>query len=155
MCISILSWQIRQVKVKVCLGSLLCHACCVGLCYSLSSGAFACSPGCGSEAGHTACFCFPYLSFKLSGNEGLWRLGELAARLPPRGVGRAQTESPASSPASPEASGSFCSSLRPRWTPAVIYASFWCLHRFLDGLRNVTHCFGNVCKYISCILPCN
>lgn len=38
---------------------------------------------------------------------------------------------------------------------AVIYVAFRCLYRFLDGLRNVTYCFGNVCKYISYILLCN
>lgn len=53
----------------------------------------------------------------------------------------------------PEKNGQASSPVTQPWGElfAVIYVSFWCLHGFLDGLRNVTHCSGYVRQCVSCI----
>lgn len=100
----------------------------------------------------------PCLSVCRWGRPALQRKGCWEAHLQGAGRPRPRLSTPVSSLASPEVLPA-----PPTPTPAphrgelcaVIYVAFWGLHRFQDGLRNVTYCFGNVCKYISYISLCN
>ena len=100
----------------------------------------------------------PCLSVCRWGRPALQRKGCWEAHLQGAGRPRPRLSTPVSSLASREVLPA-----PPTPTPAphrgelcaVIYVAFWGLHRFQDGLRNVTYCFGNVCKYISYISLCN
>lgn len=130
-CAFTLSWQMQQVKVRLCLESLLCRAMRT---YGLPSqfGGVHLLTGCGSKVDCAACFCFPCLSsFQVI--KACNAKVELAARLTQRGVGRppAQSENPCPPQHHQRLPDSFHSSLPPSLQsphrgelPAVIYVAF-------------------------------
>lgn len=148
--------QIHQNEVKICLGSFLYCALWTYKSVSQSKGLRATQSNTdgpcvvGFPALLSASRSLGLVKHKIHWEANLKRNGECAPRA--RGtpecsrhyLGAATLPTPPSFPAQ-------------HWGElfTMIDVAFWCLHRFLDGLRNVTYCFGNVCKYISYILPGN